>query len=235
MSGRSGWASSPALRPPCASDPTALPTVGPLGVGERQPRRLPPPASASGPRTLRRDSSCGPRGGCHHHPPVCSGPASEVRAEPLGGWAFNPPGGWVGHPLRRPRGPQRAGPGWSVGDAALCGHRGAPPRAALLGRGLQSLGAKRAGVSKRRAAPYPPGKKNLHAVEDGKRATPSRIRAGVGARQRRRHGGDRAGQARGGCRSAPVPGAPRARRGRRRRVRGETRGSPGQLCRARRG
>ena len=68
MSGRSGWASSPALRPACASDPTALPAVWPLGVGERQPRRLPTPASASGARTRRRDGSCGPRGDVNHPP-----------------------------------------------------------------------------------------------------------------------------------------------------------------------
>jgi len=65
----------------------------------------------------------------------------------------------VGRPsLRRPRGPQRADPGRGVGDAAFCGHRGAPPRDALLGRGRRSLGAPRAGASQRRAVAHPPGK-----------------------------------------------------------------------------
>jgi hypothetical protein len=42
----------------------------------------------------------------------------------LGGWSRS---AWrVGRPcLRRPRGPQRADPGWGVGDAVVCGHRGA--------------------------------------------------------------------------------------------------------------
>ena len=85
----------------------------------------------------------------------------ERREERLWVGGEEPPGGWGGHGLRRPRGPQRAEPGWGIGDAVLCGHRGAPPRDALLGRGLRSLGATRAGASKRREAAHPPGKESL--------------------------------------------------------------------------
>ena len=165
MSGRSGWASSPALRHACACDPTALPAVGPLGVGKERPHRLPTPASASGARTLRRNRSCGPRGAFHHHPP--GHPRSCLRRVSFVSGRAGIQCAWrVGRPfLRRPRGPQRAAPGWGVGDAVVCGHRGAPHRAALLGRGLRSRGALRAGASKRRAAPHSPGNNQPHAVK----------------------------------------------------------------------
>jgi hypothetical protein len=136
-SGRSGWASSPALRPACACDPSALPAVWPLGVGVRQPRRFPTTASASGALTLRRHGSCGPRGGSHRHPPVCDVSPRTVplcwafglKAAPhFGRGAVKPPGGWRRPSLRRPRGPQRADPRWGNAGAVSGEQRGALPR-----------------------------------------------------------------------------------------------------------
>jgi len=57
----SSWASSPALRPACACDPTARPAVRTLGVGMRPPRPGRGGTSAPGTRTLRCHRSCGPR------------------------------------------------------------------------------------------------------------------------------------------------------------------------------
>jgi hypothetical protein len=127
-SGRSGWASSPALRPAFACDPRALPAVRPLGVGVGQPRRIPTTASASGALTLRRHGSCGPRGGSHRHPPIChaaargvsrccqSGPSDIRTGLREGGFqsarrvpAAMPP---------EAAGTRRADRGWGIGDPA---------------------------------------------------------------------------------------------------------------------
>jgi hypothetical protein len=84
-SSRSGCASSAALRPACACDPSAPPAVWTLGVGVRQPRRIPTTASASGTRTLQRDGSCRLRGRLHRRPPVRYGPARTVSPHRQGG------------------------------------------------------------------------------------------------------------------------------------------------------
>jgi hypothetical protein len=78
MSGRSGCASSAALRPAFACDRAgtarrADPRCSPpsheaLGRGQR----LHPPVWPLGARTLRRHGSIRPRGGVHHHPPACA-------------------------------------------------------------------------------------------------------------------------------------------------------------------
>ncbi len=138
-------------------DRTARSVSGPLGVRMKSRRRLPTAARASGARGLRRDRpSAAPANGKPAHPkslPILIGCGERSARR-------------VGRPsLRRPRGPQRAEPGWGVGDEAFCGHRGAPPRDALLGRGLRSLGAPRAGASQRREAAHPPGKKNASRSE----------------------------------------------------------------------
>jgi hypothetical protein len=58
-------------RDACASDPTAQPGMGPLGIGMRRPRRLPTPASASG-------APLAPAGWLRH-PPGGVTPAHPVR------------------------------------------------------------------------------------------------------------------------------------------------------------
>ena len=81
MSGRSGCASSAALRPAFACDRASAgrradPRCSPssretLGRCQRLHTRVWP----LGARTLRRNGSYRPRGGFHHHPPVCDAPA----------------------------------------------------------------------------------------------------------------------------------------------------------------
>jgi hypothetical protein len=182
MSGRSGWASRPRRDPPPHAIPPAAghsPARGPSWFGLRPPtfphsdrhargphaqaQWLLWPAGRSQPPTLRLETlkpgmrtscpttsrACGPRAG------VGVSSARRVRRPSL----------------RRPRGPQRTEPGWGVGDAVVCGHRGAPPRAALLGRGRRSLGAMRSRLrreSKRREAAYPLGNRKPHAVKQKK-------------------------------------------------------------------
>jgi len=204
MSGRSGWASSPALRPACACDPAcggtqtgvrtlAVPlprirnSVGSSVSTHRSGRSVPArsgvmaPAARgaiSTPHPSARNLETGNENLCCARPSWAFGwrGADEIRrpfalvllerCEQCFLVAGFPFARRVGRPsLRRPRGPQRADPGWGVGDAASCGHRGAPPRSALLGRGRRSLGAPRAGVSKRRAAAHPRGKKEASCSE----------------------------------------------------------------------
>ena len=80
----------------------------------------------------------------------------------------------VGRPsLRRPRGPQRADPGWGIGDAVVCGHRGAPSRDALLGRGRRSLGAPRVPPAAGRAsAERPPTRRAKQKPRSERRSRP---------------------------------------------------------------
>jgi hypothetical protein len=86
-------------------------------------------------------------------------PLPHAMAQCLGGGYSTRQAGASGH-VSRDRGDPTREPGRGVGDAVLCGHRGAPARDALLGRGRGSLGAWRAGASKRRVAAHPHGKKD---------------------------------------------------------------------------
>ena len=139
------------------------------------PRRSARPTSALDPRTPRspgrrpRLASLRPRSRCGGMP-TGSGEIGHPRHrrigspppvnEALAGGGYSirqagvPPGGHVSGD----RGDPARGPGRGVGDPAKRGHRGAPARDALLGRGRRSLGAQRAGASKRRGAAHPPGK-----------------------------------------------------------------------------
>jgi hypothetical protein len=137
------------------------PVAGPLAVRQKPRQRYPTAGRPLGSRTLRRHGSYRPRGGGHRHPPVRD--VSEKRVTPwrsadLAGTPERTSGG--GNPIRHAgasghaslgRGDPARGPGRGVGDAVSCGHRGAPARDALLGRGRGSLGAERVGASKRRA------------------------------------------------------------------------------------
>ena len=171
-SGRSGWASSPALRPACACDRAgtsrggaprcsyeATPAIPHRGTPARCPHApaqwLLSPAGRISPPPSRLPRTCRPprHRGCLAlwvRPTCTSGGGHSIRQAGASGHAS------------RGRGDPARGPGRGVGDAASCGHRGAPARDALLGRGRGSLGAQRAGASKRRAAAHPPGKGNLH-------------------------------------------------------------------------
>ncbi len=128
--------------------------------------RLHAAVATLGARTRRRHGSYRPRGGFHRHPRSrmkrSRGPATEqpgpdfnVSSRRVG--VSNRQAGASGH-ASLGRGDPACGPGRGVGDAVLCGHRGAPARAVLLGRGRGSLEAQRAGASKRRAAAHPLGK-----------------------------------------------------------------------------
>jgi len=171
-SGRSGCASGAALRPACAcdragtnqrADPRCSPPLDEtLGRGQR----LHPLVWPLGARTLRRHGSCRPRGGFHHHTrsrmkrsrglaTEQRGPDFNVSSRKVG--VSNRQAGASGH-LSGGRGDPARGPGRGIGAAVCCGHRGAPARDALLGRGRGSLGAQRAGASKRRGAARPLGK-----------------------------------------------------------------------------
>ena len=134
-----------------ASDPTALPGVWALGVGKGQPRRLPAPASASGTRSLRRDGTADPRGGCHRNPPLGRharkvltrgdlGPASVSLAE---GWGFQ-----IARRVPAAIPPEAAGTERACrGGVSLarCHANSEGPRrgTSLLGRSRRSLGAQR--------------------------------------------------------------------------------------------
>ncbi len=144
-SGRSGCASSAALRPASACDRAgtdrhADPRCSPPShetLGRVQ--RLHPPVWPLGARTLRRHGSSRPRGGSHHHPHSrmkrSRGPATEqpgpdfnVSSRRVG--VSNRPAGATGHTSGGCGYPAR-GSGWGIGDAASCGHRGDPgPRRA---------------------------------------------------------------------------------------------------------
>ena len=163
------------------------------GLASPQPLRPHTPPPATGGRDPRRGPSAFARGRAAVSPPWLARPVpagSGVIGHPRHRRIESPPPkqpsspfGWgersarrVGRQsLRRPRGPQRADPGRGVGDAVVCGHRGAPPRDALLGRGRRSLGARRAGASKHRAAAHPPGKTkdSRSEIEENHRARPA--------------------------------------------------------------
>ena len=174
-SGRSGCASSTALRPAFACDRAgtdrhADPRCSPpshetLSRGQR----LHLPVWPLGALTLRRHGSSRPRGGFHHHPPALPRtwsrrvgmiglrPCTESISLVGGGYSIRPTGA---RPfLRRLRGPgARIGAGVSV-TRSFADTEGSPAPNALSGRCRRSLGASRAGASKRRAAAHPPGKK----------------------------------------------------------------------------
>jgi hypothetical protein len=61
--------------PACASDPTALPAVWPLGVGMRAPRRLPTPGQRVGDPHAPAQWLLWPAGRTYRHPPVRQGSA----------------------------------------------------------------------------------------------------------------------------------------------------------------
>jgi hypothetical protein len=143
--------------PPSRATEQGRPAPGPLAVRRKPRQRYPTAGRPLGTRTLRRDGSFRPRGGSHHHPPALPPTCSSGLAKDLGGGYSNRQAGASGH-LSRDRGDPARGPGRGFGDAASCGHRGAPARNALLGRGRGSLGAQRAGASKRRGAAHPLGK-----------------------------------------------------------------------------
>ena len=83
----------------------------------------------------------------------------------FGRGAFNPPGGCQRPCLRRLRVTERASHS-GVSLARFHANSEGPHRGtSLLGRSLRSLGASRAGASKRREAAHPPGKKKPHAVK----------------------------------------------------------------------
>ena len=151
--------------PPARATEQGRPAPGPLAVRMRPRQRHPAAGRPLGARTRRRDGSCGPRSGTYPHTPVHHGPAWESSTMSSGGGQSIRPAGGAAMPPSA-AGCQACGPGWGVGDASSCGHRGAPPRDALPGRGRRSLGARRAGASKRRVPPHPPGKRKSHAVEE---------------------------------------------------------------------
>jgi hypothetical protein len=171
MSGRSGRALSASLRPACASDPTAQPIVGPLGVGERQPRRLPSPVSASGPRTRRRDGSCSPRGGFHPHPPFTT--ALLERCEHVFGWVEKmrrcrawpispePAGTPRAHRRRETLNPTES---LSRGRGTA---RDPTARRTLGSRAEEPAGAGRGGAQAFRWTPWHRQEKQPHAVKNG--------------------------------------------------------------------
>jgi len=152
---------------PSRHSPACGPSLFPfLARDARGGQRFHPPVWPLGSRTLRRNGSCRPRGGFHHHPrsrmkrsraPATGqlGPGFNVSSRRVG--VSNRPAGASGH-ASRGRGDPARGPGRGVGAAVCCGHRGAPARDALPGRGRGSLGAPRAGASKRRGAAHPLGK-----------------------------------------------------------------------------
>jgi len=166
--GRSGCASSAALRPAFACDragtsrggaprcsPETAPAIPHCGAPARCPHApaswLHPPAGWSSPPSprCRLKRSRGPA----TEPPD---PGFNVSSRRVG--VSNRQAGASGH-ASLDRGDPACGPRRGVGDAASCGHRGAPARDALLGRGRGSLGAPRAGASKRRGAAHPLGKR----------------------------------------------------------------------------
>jgi hypothetical protein len=142
MSGRSGWASSPALRPAVACDRAGTarradprcspPSYETLGRGQR----LHPPVWPLGTRTLRRHGSYRPRGGSHHHPRSrmkrSRGPATEqpgpdfnVSSRRVG--VSNRPAGASGHPSGG-CGLPSGRTAWGIAGVASYEQRGAPPR-----------------------------------------------------------------------------------------------------------
>jgi len=152
--------------PPSRATELGRPAVGPLAVRLKPRQRYPTAGRPLGARTLRRHGSIRPRGGVHHHPRSrmkrSRGPATEppgpdfnVSSRRVG--VSNRQAGASGHGSRD-RGDPVRGPGRGFGDAVSCGHRGAPAWDALLGRGRGSLGAQRAGASKRRGDAHVPGK-----------------------------------------------------------------------------
>jgi hypothetical protein len=115
-SGRSGWASSPALRPACACDRAGTarradprcspPSQETLGRGQRFHSSVWPLGS----RTFRRHGSSRPRGGIHRHPPARARACTNSFAPPTanrtsGRGVFKPPGGCQRPCLRRLRVP----------------------------------------------------------------------------------------------------------------------------------
>ena len=188
-SGRSLRPSRPQLRPAVTCDRAgtarrADPRCSPpwhetLGQGQR----LHPPVWPLGGRTLRRHGSFHPRGGVHHHPPVCHSLAlagfwcrypSSIRTPPCtsGGGVFNPPNGCQRPFLRRLRVTERASR-CGVSLAWLHTNSEGPHRGtSLLGRSRRSLGAPRAGASKRREVAHPFGKKKPSGSDRNQRISP---------------------------------------------------------------
>jgi hypothetical protein len=170
-SGRSGWASSPALRPACACDRT--------GTDQRADPRCAPPSE----KTLGRDphaptkSLLWPAG--RISPPPSRSPRAcfgffalpECRLVSFLPWrsgrgVFNPPvprlAAHSGARGSRTREPRRGD-----GGAGVCERRGAPMRIALSGRGRRSVRPRRLG--RRKAAPGHRGTgktEAIHAVKD---------------------------------------------------------------------
>ena len=138
--------------------------MGPLAVRLKPRQRYPTAGRPLGTRTLRRHGSYRPRGGIHPHPRSrmkrSRGPATEPP-----GPDFNVSSRRVGVSNRQAgasgdasldRGDPACGPRRGIGDAASCGHRGAPARDALLGRGRGSLGAPRVPPAAGRASDEEP-------------------------------------------------------------------------------
>ena len=102
------------------------------------------------------------------------GPGFNVSSRRVG--VSNRPAGASGH-VSRDRGDPARGPGRGVGDAASCGHRGALAWDALLGRGRGSLGAQRAGASKRQEAAHPLGKRKPAQQQEKPHAVKEKMEA----------------------------------------------------------
>jgi hypothetical protein len=122
------------------------------------------PPLAGGVDKLSRPSGLGRRRIASRGTGGLKAPLPHCRAQWLGG-VINPPGGCQRPCLRRLRVTERASRG-GVSLAWLHTNSEGPHRGtSLLGRSRRSLGAPRAGASKRRVATHPPGNKKPHAVK----------------------------------------------------------------------